>query len=261
MGGANRKGIPQYDILTLICDLTSVFDSVIEGALTVDNGRNMIYNRLYLLNRYSLVEKPPNFLDASEYRIFPDGKQLVEITEKYRDADGVSAWSLAIQLKPGSKLYKVLSGVPGKTNARPPTEIPRSMPAMPTMQGQGNIQGMQGQGNIQGMQGQGMQGNRQVQGNPYPNQQQSYSGYPGQQSNPSMSGGQPRRPNGYNPSTSLGSEMGYSDPRINPGMRAPSSQLGGMSLGDMGLSQMSQDFGFSQSLGGIDNYGSMSGYP
>jgi hypothetical protein len=106
-------GIQQYELYLLLGDVSSIFDEVVEGKVSIENGKHLVLNRLYRLNRVSLNEKPKDFVSSDHYKIFPNGKHLIEITEKYRDADGKHAWSVAIQYQTSSKIVKILHGIPG----------------------------------------------------------------------------------------------------------------------------------------------------
>lgn len=118
------SGIQQYEVYLLLGDLSSIFDEVIGGKISIENGKQLVLNRLFRLNRVSLNEKPKNFISTPHYKIFPEDKPLLEITEKYRDADGQHAWSIALQYRPGAKIVKILHGLPGnekKTTEKKPS--------------------------------------------------------------------------------------------------------------------------------------------
>lgn len=119
------NGIQQYELYLLLGDLSSIFDEVVEGKVSIENGKHLVMNRLYRLNRVSLNEKPKDFVSSDHYKIFPNGKHLIEITEKYRDADGKHAWSVAIQYRTSSKIVKILHGVPGSKKESEPKNVER----------------------------------------------------------------------------------------------------------------------------------------
>ena len=114
MGGRNSKsngqpGIQTHELYTFVGYITGVYDDVVSKRMTPAEGRNLIQHSLTRMARYTLESSRPK----TPNKIFVSDELLVEIYEKYRDADGMSGWSIVLQFKPSAKTFKALHGVPG----------------------------------------------------------------------------------------------------------------------------------------------------
>lgn len=118
MGGKYSKsstsatGIQPHELYTLLGYLTEIYDDVVSTRVSVVDGRNLIQHQLKRLSRYAL---DPSRVGENN-KIFPNDDLLIEIYEKYRDSDGVHAWSLVLQFKTTSKTFKALYGIPGSAS-------------------------------------------------------------------------------------------------------------------------------------------------
>lgn len=100
-------GITQIELLSLIGILSSIFDDVVASVTTPKNARAVVEYHLNRLSRYAYGAR-----DTTQHKIFPNEEHFLEINEKYRDNNKTHAWSMVLQMRPGSKVYKVLHAVP-----------------------------------------------------------------------------------------------------------------------------------------------------
>ena len=107
-----QAGIQVHEMYILVGYLSETYDDVASSRISVSDGRHLIQNHLKRLSRYAL---DPNRVGQNN-KIFPNDEFFVEIYEKYRDPDGVHAWSLVLQFKTTSKTFKALYGIPGSAS-------------------------------------------------------------------------------------------------------------------------------------------------
>lgn len=100
-------GITQIELLSLIGILSSIFDDVVASVTTPKNARAVVEYHLNRLSRYAYGAR-----DTGQHKIFPNEEHFLEINEKYRDNNKTHAWSMVLQMRPGSKVYKVLHAIP-----------------------------------------------------------------------------------------------------------------------------------------------------
>src|ERR1700723_2359885 len=101
-----KRGISQYEVYTLIGVISGIFDDVTSGVSTPENARSVINFHIARLGRHSYPS--PTTGPSTSSKIFQNGDQFLEISEKYYDLDGSHAWSLVIQMRPGNKILKIL---------------------------------------------------------------------------------------------------------------------------------------------------------
>lgn len=126
--GSFRTGIQPHELYTFVGYITEIFDDVVAKRISVSDGRALIQHYLHRLSRYTLDPTKPKKVP----KIFDSDEPLVEIYEKYRDIDGISGWSIVIQLKPNEKTFKALHGLPHSTSVTSSNPIDNKIPAVPT---------------------------------------------------------------------------------------------------------------------------------
>ena len=117
MGSTSSKdkgssGIKDYQLFSLIGYITQIFEDVLSGHRSYDQGKNVIIFHLKELSRYSLnKQKSPN-----PDNIYFNGQPQLLINEKYRHVDGEHAWSLTLQFNQNLRMIKLLHGTPVSRN-------------------------------------------------------------------------------------------------------------------------------------------------
>jgi hypothetical protein len=235
-----KKGISQYEIYTLIGLISQIFDDVVNNITNVDNARSVINYHLHRVKRHLYT---PNQGDTN--RIFPNGQIFILINEKYFDVDGVHAWGIVLQMKPGSKIAKILHADPeGNTNDRiSEAPTPSGLDRFPPRQsGNPGNQGNHGNpGNVSQM-NPGNQGNP---GNPGNNMNNRNVGNPGNNRNVGnvgnnmnntrqMNPGNPGNNRQMNPGNNMNNTR-----QMNPGNPGNNMNNGNRSAADM-LDEYSQ---------------------
>ncbi len=138
MGASESRGLPSYEIYTLIGYLSSLYDSVSNNTTPANDAQSLILTHLHRLNRYSLDSSP-----GSNNRIFPDGSVFLEISERYRDSNGTHAWSLVLQFRPQAKIIKIMYGIPGQSQTHLPNPGPNQTPKLPPLSDANSTQYLQ----------------------------------------------------------------------------------------------------------------------
>ncbi len=107
----SKKGVSSTDIIQIISTITTIHDNVTYHQLQKENARKVILYHLIQLEKHRMHPERPQ-----QYTIFENNDNIIKIIEKYHDSDQRTAWSIALELRPGTQIYKVLHGIPSNQN-------------------------------------------------------------------------------------------------------------------------------------------------